>query len=465
MRFPPRSAPARLAGLRLAGRTLAGLTLAGLLASAQVASAKVVSGSPAGGSSQTGTFSDWPMFMGAPAHTGVSAETAIGTENALQLGAGWTAHVGSTIAYASPVIATSSTLGEAVVYDAAGNYVSAYAVTDGKRLWRYQVPAGAGDIDSTPAVFDGTVYFASTEGTVFAVDASNGALTCSLSVGQMFQASPVVVESPDGSGPVLYDGTDPADTSGAEYAIWGAGNTHGQCTQDWQFTKWLTAGGGTWSSPAYGTDANGTPVVVFGSADPDDTVYAVNATTGKRVWYYRTSAAKNFDVGAPPDISAPGTNGFADGVVYVVGKDRVSYAINLTTGALIWQTALAKGSTADVAGEALVGNTLYAPTEAGVYALNASTGAVIWHVLSPHGFYGSPVVTGPAGQQVLIVNTLGSKEHAGHVYVLNLNGGTLNDIAPLPAGKGFWASPAVSQGTLFIVGLDGVLRTYAPPAT
>jgi outer membrane protein assembly factor BamB len=311
-------------------------------------------------------------------------------------------------------------------------------------------------------VFDGTVYFASTEGTVFAVNAATGALTCSLSVGRMFQASPVVVAAPDGSGPVLYDGTDPSGTSGAEYAIWGAGNSHGQCTQDWKFTGWLTPGGGTWSSPAYGADANGTPVIVFGSADPDDTVYALNATTGKRLWCYRTSTADNFDVGAPPDISAPGTNGIADGVVYVMGKDRYSYAIDLTTGALIWQTALAEGPTAEVAGEALVGDTLYAPTEAGVYALNASTGAVIWHVLSSHGFYGSPAVTGAVGQQALVVNTVGSQQHGGQLYVLNLNGGIVDTITPLPVGQGFWASPAVSQGTIYVAGLDGVLRTYAP---
>jgi outer membrane protein assembly factor BamB len=458
MRSLVRSAPARMAILAIAG-----LTLAGLLAAQAAAS-------PAGrhqtGASLQSTFSDWPMFMGGPEHTGVSPETAIGTTNAKQLTAGWTANVGSTVAYGSPVVATTTT-GKAVVYDAAGNHVRAWAATSGALIWKYPMPTGDGNIDTTPAVFDGAVYFGSTEGDVFAVNARTGALICSLSLDGQIQASPVVVASPDGSGPILYDGTDPETAAGgAEYAIWGAGNTHGQCTQDWKFTGFATAGSRTWSSPAYATDANGTPVVVFGDADPDDSVYALNATTGQELWDYQTSTEENFDVGAPPDISAPGTNGFADGVVYVIGKDHTSYAINLTTGALIWQTDLAASATnADVSGEALVGDTLYGTTGTGVYALNASTGAVIWNKLPGHAFYGSPAVTGPAGQQVLVVNTIGSKASGGKIYVLNLNGATLDTIAPLPAGKGFWASPAVSQGTIFVAGLDSMLRTYAPPAS
>jgi eukaryotic-like serine/threonine-protein kinase len=458
MRSLVKSAPARLGILAAAGLALAGLLAAQALAGPAAAHQR--------GVTAQSTFTDWPMFMGGPTHTGVSPETVIGTTNAAQLTAGWTADVGSTVAYASPVVATSST-GKAIVYDAAGNHVRAWAATSGALIWKYPMPAGDGNIDTTPAVFDGAVYFGSTEGDVFAVNARTGALICSLSLGQQIQASPVVVASPDGSGPILYDGTDPdTPAGGGEYAIWGAGNTHGQCTEDWEFTGFAVAGSRTWSSPAYATNANGTPVVVFGDADPDDSVYALNATTGQEVWDYQTSTEENFDVGAPPDISAPGTNGFADGVVYVIGKDHTSYAIDLTTGALIWQTALGASATnADVSGEALVGDTLYGTTGTGVYALDATTGAVIWNKLTGHAFYGSPAVTGPAGQQVLVVNSLGSKANGGKIYVLNLNGKTLDTIAPLAAGKEIWASPAISQGTIFVVGLDSTLRTYAPPAS
>ena len=180
---------------------------------------------------------------------------------------------------------------------------------------------------------------------------------CSFSTGHAILASPVVVST--GSGPVVYDGTVPTGVSGAEYAIYGPGNTHGACKKDWQFSSWAGTPDGTWSSAAYGMGAGRVPLLVFGSKDRDDSVYAVNANTGARVWRYQTSTAADSDVGAPPTISPRGQNGFANGVVYVTGKDKVVYALNLATGALIWKHALAKGTNGDVAGAALVGDRVY----------------------------------------------------------------------------------------------------------
>jgi outer membrane protein assembly factor BamB len=80
---------------------------------------------------------------------------------------------------------------------------------------------------------------------------------------------------------------------------------------------------GSWSSPGYGVDADGRPAVVFGSKDTDDSVYSVDVSTGQLNWKYQTSTATEQDVGGSPAISAPGTNGFADGTVYIEGKDGV----------------------------------------------------------------------------------------------------------------------------------------------
>ena len=118
---------------------------------------------------------------------------------------------------------------------------------------------------------------------------------------------------------------------------------------------------------------------MFGSKDPDDSVYAVNATTGALVWRYRTSTEKDADVGAPPAISLPGRNGFGGGVVYVTAKDKITYAINLTTRALIWKHALATGTNGDLSGAALAGPHVYVGSDTGVYALSALTGAQVWH--------------------------------------------------------------------------------------
>jgi outer membrane protein assembly factor BamB len=448
----------------------AGVAMAGALGIAGTASAAPLSGAArdagmartfgAAGATHTslgsrftpgaGTgFSDWPMFRADPGHSGLSPETAISTMTASSLTTRWTARLG-TPSYTSPAVATTG--GRTLVYAGAGNHFYAYPVGGGAAAWSYKLPAGV--TENSPAVSGGVVYFGSTAGTIYALNASTGAPMCSFSTGQAVLASPVVVDN--ASGPVVYDGTVPNGVSGAEYAINGPGNTHGSCTKDWEFNSWAVTPGGTWSSPAYGMGANGVPLLVFGSKDRDDSVYAVNANTGARVWRYQTSTAADSDVGAPPTISPRGRNGFANGVVYVTGKDKIVYALNLATGALIWKHALATGTNGDVAGAALVGDRVYVDSDTGVYALNANTGAQIWHVLSGATFFDSPAVTGPIGRQVLLAAST-----EGSMYALSLGtGGTL--WTQKPDNSGFWGSPAVSQGGFYIAGLDGVLRDIAP---
>jgi outer membrane protein assembly factor BamB len=429
-----------------------GVALAGTLAAASHPLGAAAGKRPL----QASPVADWPMFHADPVHSGVSPETAIGTANAATLTAGWTATLGTT-SYVSPVVATSSTLGEAVVYAAAQSRFYAYPATGGSPIWTFKTGKGGGAFDASPAVFGGVVYAASSVGVIYAFNADTGAELCSFSTGgQLIQASPVVVNDPDGSGPVLYVGTDPPSGTGAEYAIYGAGNTHGACTQDWAFTSWAVADSGSWSPPAYGTDAKGNPLLVFGSVGPDDSVYALNASTGALDWRHQTSTVTSFDVGSAPAISAPGTNGFAGGVVYAVGKDKVVYALNLTTGKQIWNYKLVKTSNSAVSSPALAGDTLYLGSNDGVYALNATTGALVWQVLTGPTFYASPAITGPPGQQVLVIG-----DNAGRLYALSLaDGSTVWTLRPNTTG--FWASPAISQGSLYTVGLDGVLRTYAP---
>lgn len=402
-------------------------------------------------------YANWPMFRGNAAHTGVTSEAAIGTANASSLTTGWSATLGTSSAV-SPAVATSSTLGESVVYAAAQGTLFAYAATKGgPPIWTFGTGSAGGSFQASPAVFNGVVYEASDIGTIYALSAVTGKQLCSYSTGgQQLQASPVVVSAADGSGPIVYVGTDPLSGAGAEYAIYGAHNTHGSCTLAWQFTNSAFNNWGTWSPPAYGTDANGHPVVVFGSRDDDDSVYALNATTGALDWRFQTATAQFLDVGAPPTISAPGKNGFAGGVVYVTGKDKIVYALNLTTGAKIWTFQLVKTTNASLSGTSLVGSKLYLGSNDGVYALNAKTGALVWHVLAGPVFYASPVISGPAGEQVLVIG-----DNAGRLYALNLaDGSTLWTLRPTTAG--FWASVAISQGNIFAVGNDGVLRTYFP---
>jgi outer membrane protein assembly factor BamB len=441
----------------VAGVALAGLcAMAGTAGAATSAVATSHRGTAASASTQrqTSGFANWPMFRGNLTHTGVSPETAINTTNASTLTAGWTASVASA-AYSSPAVVNLKGKGPTVFVGGAGIF-AAYSATTGTQLWTFPVSK---IVNSSPTVLDGVVYFASSDGTLYAVNATTGALVCSYAMNQFTEDSPLVVEDPDGSGPLIYVGTAPTPGPGFMYAIYGPGNTHGSCKKDWSFDGWTILSTGTWSSPAYNVTANGTPVITFGTDDPDNSVYALNAYTGAMIWTYRTnSSTANDDVGAPPTISPPGVNGFADGVVYITGKNKITYALDLTTGALIWKHALLRGTAGDVSGTALVGDTIYLGSDKGVYALNASTGAVVWHVLPKLAFYSSPAIGGPAGQQVLIIGNL-----TGHVYALNLaTGAALWTQEPDTAG--YWASPTISEGTIYITGKDGKLLSFGLPA-
>jgi outer membrane protein assembly factor BamB len=438
----------------------AGAALAGVLAMAGSASAAPHSGLAHhanhgdGRHSLSTTVYNWPMFRAGATHYGVSPETAISTGTAPSLTARWTAKLGST-SFTSPAVATAGSPGRALVFAGAGSHFYAYPASGGAPAWTYKIASGV--VETSPAVFAGVVYFGSTSGTLYAVNASTGALMCSFRAGGPLLASPVVGNATDGSGPVVYDGTIPGNGApGAEWAVYGPGNRHGGCTADWEFTAFAVSPGGSWSPPALGSDANGVPLLVFGSKDPDDSVYALNASTGALVWRYRTSTAQFSDVGAPPTISPPGRNGFAHGAVYVTGKDKVVYALDLTTGGLIWKYALAAGSHGDLSGTALVNNRVYLGSDTGVYALNANTGALAWHVLSSDTFYASPAVTGPAGQQVLLIGD----DNTSDLYALSLATGA--SVWTQHLTSGFWASPAVSHGAFYVAGLDGVLRSYAP---
>jgi outer membrane protein assembly factor BamB len=294
------------------------------------------------------------------------------------------------------------------------------------------------------------VYFASTKGTLFALNATTGALECSIDVHANVDASPDVVAAPDGSGSLVL-----LDALKDEFwAVYGVGNTHGQCSKDWTFSGDSFPGG--WSSAAYGTDANGTPIVVFGSKDTDDSVYGLNASTGALIWKYQTSTKTEQDVGGSPTIAAPGTNGIADGAAYIEGKDGKVYALDLTTGALLWSfTAASPGESAS--SPALIGNTLIVGSSKGVFALNATTGAEVWTAL-PEEVIASPAVSGASGSQVAF---LGGR--SGDLYGVSVATGKTVWTSP-GSPDGYFASPAISGSSVYDIDFGGVLTSYSLPS-
>jgi outer membrane protein assembly factor BamB len=448
-----------------AGATAIALPLAQAMPVAAHAAATI----PAG-------FRDWVEHRDNAVHTGVSAETILSSATAFKLH--WSVNTGGK-SFSSPAIAFNSTLNKSIVY--IGNMLgefNAYDAATGALVWHYQTPKTAGlskEIEASAAVSvaTNTVYFGDGDYHEYALNATTGALICkSPSMGGISASSPVIA-NPAGTGPVVYfgDGGPSGNTSdgGHLWAMFGVGNSAGTaCSWDWSQDNFGSPPGsqtglsGVYSTPAFGTLANQSPVVVVGSTDADDAIYAFNANTGAILWRFQTLVGIDSDVGAPPTIAEPGTVGtagtpaFTDGVVYDTGKDGQTYALDLQTGAQIWTFNIKKtihhGNPAQ-SGAALVGNAVYIGYGAGVFSLNATTGALIWTSPVAAPVISSISVTGPAGSQIIVVGDL-----ANNVDVFRLSTGA--NLYSFATGGLVFGSAGISTGQFFVASSDGKLYAF-----
>jgi outer membrane protein assembly factor BamB len=200
-----------------------------------------------------------------------------------------------------------------------------------------------------------------------------------------------------------------------------------------------TTGGSVQSSPAV---ANG--VVYVGSYD--NNLYALNATTGTMLWSFTTGGGV---------YSSPAV---ANGVVYVGSWDFNGdvYALNATTGAEVWDymTGSNEGGSPAVAN-----GMVYVGQGSNLYALNATTGAKVWN-------YGTqaPTSSPAVANGVVYVGTQNSPQRLPTFYALNATTGAQVWSYPTGApGPSVQSSPAVANGMVYVGGDDGNL--YALNAT
>jgi outer membrane protein assembly factor BamB len=277
-------------------------------------------------------------------------------------------------------------------------------------------------------------------------------------------SSPVVGDV-DGTGPTVFigdAGVEESTNAGHFWAITGVGNTAGGCREKWTYDDWRNRGPagdrtGVWDEPALARNRSGKWEVVFGTSDPDQSVYALDAVNGSALWRFHTlNDGPDEDVGAGPTIGLPGRNGFVHGVVYIDGKDGVEYALDLQTGKKIWSLRLGQGSGASygVSEAALTGNTLVVCYGWSVLALKATTGAVIWKHTLGGRIQASPTVSGPSGDQVVFVGDLNGTEHGLKLR----NGGRV--FVAATSGE-LQASAAVADGRLYFTS-GGLFYAYAP---
>jgi eukaryotic-like serine/threonine-protein kinase len=395
---------------------------------------------------------DWPEFHLNPQLTGYASNSPLSTATASGLGVSWATDLYGAI-LDSPVVAYDSTLGRTLAYVGTENGdVVAVDIATGQTVWGTWLGS---PIRSTPLLGDGSVFVGTfTNPAVFKLDASTGAVDCSVVSPQPLEGTPTLATPPGGVATVYVGSEDSVTRSGPILAINAA-----TCALEWEFTGYAETAG-SWDAVAYGLNATGTPLIVFGTSDPDSKVYAVNALTGVEIWQFQTydPSPGDFDVGAGAAISPPGANGFPDGVAYVPNKYGIMYALDLTTGASIWSVNFNQIAGATEGGRstaALDGSDLVFGYNGGLFDLNAVTGSVIWQYKDPSKTeaLASPAIAGASGQEIAAVGDV-----AGGVDVVSLASGA--QLYHYQTGGYIAASPAISNGNLLVASSDSFLYDF-----
>jgi len=385
----------------------------------------------------------------------VSQDPAISTLNAGRLGVRWMTHTFGPV-LSSPVTKYSAARNKTLAYVANENGdLEAIDTATGAIVWSDALGV---PLHATPSVFGTHLWIGTAvSGRMIKVNSNTGAVQCRVSLGTGIDfASPVIATPPGGVTTLFIGVQDNGAVQGPMMAI-----NDRTCKVEWRRNPYRVFSG-SWSPDAYGVDAHGRPLVIFGSGDPDCAIYALNAKTGATAWRVASLVGGLADFGTGAAISPPGRNGIADGMAYVAGKDRILYAIDLTTGKLMWHFDYGAATGTSHSGgrstAALAGRSVVFGTPIGVAAVDAVTGKQIWlsekvgpadtEVLS------SPLVTGPAGHQVVVYGDLN-----GYIEVASLATGQV--LYKYKTGGYVISSAADSAGGLLIGSSDGFLYDLA----
>jgi outer membrane protein assembly factor BamB len=404
---------------------------------------------------------DWPEVHQTPLLTGYASNSGLSSLNASQLGVAWDTNLYGS-ALDSPVVAYDPILHETLAYvgTESGN-VLGINLANGQIVWGVWLGT---QIRSSPIVSNGAVFAGTfSSPSLFKLNATTGAQDCSFLSPDPLEATPTFATLPGGAPTVFLGSLDAGGGSGPFMAI-NATNCH----LDWKFTGYNQTAG-SWDSASYVVNASGVPMVLFGTDDPDSSVYALNALTGTEIWHFQAynPTYDDFDVAAGVTISPPGKHGFPQGVAYAVNKAGRAYALDLNNGTLRWETnfnALAgippgNGEIDNLSRStpALDGSNLIFGFADGLFDLNATTGAKIWEYADPTSTesLASPAIAGGNGHGIVVTGDVG-----GDLDVVAVTGGT--QLYTYPTGGYITASPAVSGTNILIASANGFLYDFAP---
>jgi glucose dehydrogenase len=308
--------------------------------------------------------SDWPYFGGDRDNTRFSQLTQIAASNVSKLGEAWTYNLGQfqVLAETYPQV-----VGRTMYVTTSTDEVIALDAVTGKELWQYapkvdfSLSTGIGGYGVSTnrgvAVSGGQVYELTFDNQLKAVQGSTGEELWSATVADPHYG---YYES---MAPTVWNGLVFVGASGSEDGVRGFVAAYDARTgkQVWRFytvpapgTGWVPAGhhggGGVYMPPTVDTR---TGLVYLGTGTPSpvllgtgrqganlytDSVLALQARTGKLVWYYQEVPHDQWNYGAasPVVIFDATVKGKTVHAVGEAGKDGHVYLLNAASGKLLF---------------------------------------------------------------------------------------------------------------------------------
>ncbi len=203
--------------------------------------------------------------------------------------------------------------------------------------------------------------------------------------------------------------------------------------------------------------ANG--VIYTGSYD--GSLYAIDASTGTKLWSFPTSGGAGYESPYAGDVGeAPCVVG---NVVYFAAGNGYAYALNTATHAQIWSVEVpgsyVSGGIVTVTAPSsptVVGGVLYIGSAGGALdAFDASSGALLWsyQTSGANGVSSTPAVVGG-------VVYFGSSDSNVYALAAGTTSSTSTSLLwSYPTGGAVRSSPAVANGVVYIGSVDG--KVYA----
>lgn len=356
---------------------------------------------------------DWYTYLGNNHHTGFSNSPAPADGSVL-----WTAPVtGDTHEFCGPVVV------DGIVYFASDQQSTLFALDayTGEILWEYDV---VNHVDDAVTWYQGRVYVPADS--AWCLDALTGERIWA------FKPSPGF----------KMNGT-PAVADGVAYF------TH---APDWSNTDVCALDASTgdllWqvTLPAYSTGCVTVHNDLLFVPTYVGSLYALDTADGGTVWENSDSPTGYWD-------SSPV---YVDGTIYICGFDGYARGIMALTGETIWQRPISPGIRYIAATPAFgYGSIFFADQVDSFHRLSAPDGSVLWSV--PGVQHGSPALADGT-----VFFGQGADRANGQVRALDIETGQ-ELWSYQTGGTEVYSSPAVTDGVVYIAGMDWNLYAFGSP--